>query len=287
MNRYIRKFISYLEIEKNYSKQTLRVYKADLLEFFDFLQNIDIQNIDYLMLRKFIARLREERLCSRTIARKISSLRSFFRFLNREGFLKSDPSLLLISPKLDKLLPKFLTEKDMASFIEASSGGKIINKRDKAILETLYSTGIRVGELVSLNVSDVDLISNVIKVRGKGKKERLVPIGEKAVGAIKDYLSSRKKTSDVLFLNKNGGRLSDRSVRNIVEKYIKKANTANNHIYPHIIRHSFATHMLERGADLRSVQELLGHANLSTTQIYTHVTAEKLKHVYDHAHPRA
>lgn len=286
MNRYVDKFISYLEIEKNYSQHTIINYKADLEEFFEFIEKMPIEKVDYLTLRRFLAKLRTKKHAPRTLSRKLSSLRSFLRFLQREGHIDKNPAVLLMSPKLNKSLPKFLSEDEASKFVEAPLKKSISGKRDGAILETLYSTGVRVSELVGLNVENVDMISNIIKVEGKGKKERLVPIGGKALEAIKGYLDSRKEKSNVLFLNKSGKRLSDRSIRNIVNKYITQA-CIKQKISPHVMRHSFATHLLDRGADLRSVQELLGHVDLSTTQIYTHVTTDRLKKVYDKAHPRA
>jgi len=286
MDRYLDKFILYLEIEKNYSPHTILNYRADLTEFLKFIKQIQIKNIDYHLLRKFFAQLRGEQYRPRTLARKLSSLRSFFRFLHREKFIEDNPAVLLMSPKLDKTLPKFLTESEITRLIEAPSLKTSSGRRDRAILETLYSTGIRVSELVGLNVDQVDLIGNIAKVAGKGKKERLIPIGDKALDAIRDYLHRRKHQSSALFLNKYGSRLSDRSVRNVVNKHIRGISLSQD-ISPHILRHSFATHLLNRGADLRSVQELLGHVNLSTTQIYTHVTTDRLKEVYNKAHPRA
>ncbi|MCK5083011.1 MAG: tyrosine recombinase XerC, partial [Candidatus Omnitrophica bacterium] len=274
MNRYLDKFISYLEIEKNYSPHTILNYRIDLEDFLQFIGPTPIDGVDYLFLRKFLAQLRTKHYRPRTLSRKLSSLRSFFRFLHREGFVQENPAVLLMSPKLDKTLPKFLSEGEVAKFIEAPSLKTVSGKRDRAILETLYSTGIRVSELVGLDTNNVDLIGNIAKVAGKGKKERLVPIGDKALGAIRDYLQDRKHQSRALFLNKNGTRLSDRSVRNIVDKHIMAVSLTKS-ISPHVLRHSFATHLLNRGADLRSVQELLGHVNLSTTQIYTHVTTDR------------
>jgi integrase/recombinase XerC len=206
--------------------------------------------------------------------------------LHREGFIKKNPAVLLVTPKLDKHLPHFLTEKETVQLIESPALNKISGKRDRAILETLYSTGIRVSELVGLDIDSVDFISNIVKVKGKGKKERLVPIGDKAVDVTRDYLDDRKSNVRALFLNKNGKRLTDRGVRNIINKHIL-STSLRMHVSPHVFRHSFATHLLNRGADLRSVQELLGHVNLSTTQIYTHVTTERLKKIYDKTHPRA
>ena len=286
MNRYLEKFLSYLEIEKNYSPHTLLNYKIDLKEFCQFLENLPIEKVDYLVLRRYLARIREKQHKPRTVARKLSSLRSFFKFLHREGYLQNNPAVLLMTPKLDKKLPNFLTEDEMTKFIDSTSLEKTSGKRDKAILETLYSTGMRVSELVGLNVDSIDFIANVVKVEGKGKKERLAPIGDHAVNAVRDYLNERKQKTGALFLNKNGTRLTARSICNITGKYIRLASLRSN-ISPHALRHSFATHLLNRGADLRSVQELLGHVNLSTTQIYTHITTERLKSIYDKAHPRA
>ncbi len=286
MKRLLEKFFSYLEVEKNYSTHTVLNYRVDLEEFENFSAGASILSIDYLHLRNFLAHLKERNLKSRSLARKLSSLRSFFRFLHREGHIKENPSLLLLTPKINKSLPKFLSEEEMVQLVEAPDFQKIAGKRDRAILETLYSTGLRVSELVGLNLNDVDLISNIVKARGKGKKERLVPIGEKAVQALRVYLDGRKVNSQAIFLNKSGTRLSGRSIRNIINKCILSTSVKMN-VSPHVLRHSFATHLLNRGADLRCVQELLGHVNLSTTQIYTHVTTERLKNVYDRAHPRA
>jgi site-specific recombinase XerD len=191
-----------------------------------------------------------------------------------------------MTPKLDKKLPKFLSEMDATRLVDAVTEKDEASLRDRAILETLYSTGMRVSELVSLNLDRVDFISNIVKVLGKGKKERLLPIGETALKVVKQYVDTREHKSDAVFLNHHGRRLTDRSVRNIVNKYILKASI-QGHMSPHALRHSFATHLLNAGADLRSVQELLGHVNLSTTQIYTHMTTEKLKSIYNKAHPRA
>jgi tyrosine recombinase XerC len=286
MERYIEKFVRYLDIEKNYSPHTILNYQLDLADFQLFLKEQTIENVDYLALRKYLAVLKEKSLGARSVARHLSTLRSFFKFLTREGYLKTNPILSLLSPKLDKHLPSFLTEEEVLRLIESSLPKDEMGLRDRAILETIYSTGIRVSELVGLNLEDVDFIGCIIKVMGKGKKERIVPIGDKAVGAIRDYLDSREKSGLAVFLNKRGGRITDRGVRNIVKKYIAIAGIKKG-VSPHTLRHSFATHLLNRGADLRSVQELLGHANLSTTQIYTHLTTEKLKGVYDKAHPRA
>ncbi len=191
-----------------------------------------------------------------------------------------------MTPKLDKPLPHFLSEEEAVRIIEAPKSDKVSQWRDKAIFETLYSTGIRVSELVGLDVEDVDFIGNIVRVMGKGRKERLVPIGDKALEAIREYIDRRKIESKCVFLNKNGTRLTTRSICDIINKYTLQQAVAQ-HVTPHMFRHSFATHLLNHGADLRCVQELLGHVNLSTTQIYTHLTTDKLKKVYDQAHPRA
>ena len=288
MDRYIEKFIRYLQIEKNYSRHTILNYKLDLEHFKNFLGELSLEKVDYLILRKYLAALKEKNLKSRSVSRRLSALRSFFKFLIREGLLKNNPVASLSSPKQDKPLPLFLTEEEVTKLIEAAQPKDERGLRDRAVMETLYSTGIRVSELVGLNIEDIDFIGGVAKVMGKGKKERIVPIGDIALSTIRAYLERRKKhiEAQALFLNKSGRRITDRGVRNIIDKYIRMAGIKQG-VSPHTLRHSFATHLLDRGADLRSVQELLGHVNLSTTQIYTHLTTEKLKKVYDKAHPRA
>ena len=289
MDKYIEKFMRYLEIEKNYSQHTILNYKLDLYDFNKFCGELNFDKIDYLLLRKYLAVLKEKNLGNRTVGRHLSALRSFFRFLCREGYLKTNPILMLSSPKLDKHLPSFMTEEEVAKLIESAlpkDNRDELGLRNRAILETFYSSGLRISELVGLSLDDLDFISGIIKAKGKGKKERVVPVGDIALTAIRKYLDQRKKQSNAVFLNKNGKRISTRGVRDVVEKYLKSAGIQRG-VSPHTFRHSFATHLLDRGADLRTVQELLGHANLSTTQIYTHLTTEKLKNVYDKAHPHA
>jgi tyrosine recombinase XerC len=289
MEKYIEKFIRYLEIEKNYSRHTILNYKLDLEDFKKFLGEIALEKIDYLALRKYLAILKEKTLGARTVNRRLSALRSFFKFLTREGYLKTNPILILSSPKIEKHLPSFMTEEETAKLIESAfqkNEKDEMGLRDRAILETFYSTGLRISELVGLSIDDVDFISGIVKVMGKGKKERIVPIGEAAIQSIRKYLDKRKKQTSAIFLNKNGVRITTRGVWDIVEKYIHSAGIKQG-VSPHTFRHSFATHLLNRGADLRTVQELLGHANLSTTQIYTHLTTDRLKSVYDKAHPHA
>lgn len=299
LERYIEKFIRYLEIEKNASVHTVKNYLVDLRSLKDFLNQMPVDKIDYITLRGYLARLKGFSLSKVSIARKIASIRSFFKFLCREGILKINPASLLSTPKRDKPLPKFLDENEVIKLIEAPEGESQASLRDRAILEILYSTGIRVSELVGLNINNVDQIGGVMKVYGKGKKERLVPVGDSALKAIRRYIDGERykenrgggapqgvDTYGALLRNNRGSRLTDRSVRRIINKYILKASI-HQKVSPHTLRHSFATHLLNRGADLRSVQELLGHANLSTTQIYTHITTERLKAAYDKAHPRA
>ncbi|MBN1526736.1 MAG: tyrosine recombinase XerC [Candidatus Omnitrophica bacterium] len=292
MERYIEKFINYLKVERNVSKHTVTNYAVDLASFAEFLGDKDIAGVDHLALRRFLAEMRSKNYSKRTVARKLATLRTFFRFLYREGHIKTNPITAIMTPKLDKKLPKFLDVNKVERLITSPDAETVPGLRDRAIFETLYSTGIRVSELVGIDSDDVDFISGVVKVLGKGAKERMVPIGDTALTAIRKYLDkraaekARAKDKHAVFLNKNGTRLTDRSVRRIVDKYIRVC-AIEEKISPHSLRHSFATHLLDRGADLRSVQELLGHMNLSTTQIYTHVTMERLKAVYDKAHPRA
>jgi len=289
MEKYIEKFIRYLEIEKNYSPHTILNYKIDLEDFRKFVGDLDFEKIDYLLLRKYLAVLKEKTLGNRSVGRHLSTLRSFFRFLSHEGLIKVNPILMLSSPKLEKHLPLFMTEGEVTKLIESAFAKDEKDERglrDRAILETFYSSGLRISELVALSQADIDFISGIVKVMGKGKKERVVPIGDAALLTIRKYLDKRKKKSDAIFLNKNGLRITTRGVRNIVGKYLKSSGIRRG-VSVHTLRHSFATHLLDRGADLRTVQELLGHADLATTQIYTHLSTEKIKKVYDKAHPHA
>ncbi|MBU2044553.1 MAG: tyrosine recombinase XerC [Candidatus Omnitrophica bacterium] len=286
---YIDKFLNYLEIEKNYSPHTISNYQRDLREFSGFLDSRtcqDIKNIDYFILRKFLGVLSEKKLNKRTLSRKISTLKSFFKFIVREGIAKNNPAASLIYPRLDKPLPKFLTEKEVGQVLDLPKGDGVLVLRDKAMLEFLYSTGARISEMMALKRDGVDLIGGMVKVKGKGRKERLLPLGEPAINCLKQYLDARLDNSQALFINKRSQALTDRGVRGIITKYMKKA-ALTLHVSPHTFRHSFATHLLNRGADLRSVQELLGHSTISSTQIYTHLTIDSLKNVYLKAHPRA
>ena len=286
---YIDKFLNHLKIEKNYSDHTLTNYKVDLKEFEDFIitqRAKDIKDIDYFVLRKFLSVLTEKNLHKRSLSRKISTLKSFFKFMLKEGEIKENPATSLIYPRLDKPLPKFLTEEQMLKVLALPKGDDVMTLRDKAILEFLYSTGARVSELVSLKKENIDLISGIVKVKGKGRKERLLPLGEPAIASIREYFDKRTDNNPFFLINKRTKTLTDRGVRLIVDKYIKKGALALK-ISPHTFRHSFATHLLNRGADLRSLQELLGHSSISTTQVYTHLTIDALKKVYEKTHPRA
>ncbi|MBN2483363.1 MAG: tyrosine recombinase XerC [Candidatus Omnitrophica bacterium] len=287
---YRDKFLSCLEIEKNYSPHTLHSYKKDLDDFSGFLEEHykgeDIKKIDYFILRKFLSVLTSHPLKKRSISRKISTLKSFFKFLVKEGVTKNNPSASLIYPKLDKPLPKFLTEQEVLTLLGSVKEDTLLDLRDKAILEFLYSTGARVSEAASLKKEQIELIGGIAKVKGKGRKERLLPLGDPALDALRAYFKARTDSNPYAFVNKRGGTLSDRSFRLIVDKYIKKISSSMK-ISPHTFRHSFATHLLNRGADLRCVQELLGHSSIATTQVYTHLTIDTLKKVYDKAHPRA
>lgn len=290
MNTYTEQFLTYLEAERNCSQYTIVNYRGDLAEFFESIGKKSLAEVDYLDIRRFLVSLKAQGYVKSSMSRKLACVRSFFKFLNRENILTSNPAVSVATPKRDKKLPHFLDLKEVEDLLNAPSGENEAELRDKAIMELLYSSGIRVGELRDINCDDVDVFSAVLRIRGKGKKERIVPIGSVALHAIEGYLEKRRGTKRggerALFLNRNGTRLTDRSVRRILLKYARKI-ALKKHVSPHVLRHSFATHMLDAGADLRSVQELLGHENLSTTQIYTHVTTKRLKEVYDKAHPRA
>lgn len=279
---YLPKFLKYLEVEKNASPHTISSYRIDLGQFLD---SVDIMEVTPTRIRSWLARFQGKAKATRR--RKLSSLKTFFKYLVREGYNKTNPVLGISGPKRDKKLPMFLDKGQIVRLLEAPPDNNLLGLRDRAILETLYSGGIRVSELVGLDIDDVDFIGEALKVKGKGKKERLVPIGGPAVSALKKYIDSRgTKDIKAVFTNKFGKRLSTRTIQRVVAKYIRKAYL-QGHISPHSLRHTFATHMLDAGSDLRSVQELLGHESISTTQIYTHITPERLKQVYDKAHPRA
>ena len=288
MNDYIDKFIRYLEIEKAVSSHTLRAYRKDLEIFFDYAKT-EPEKIDMIDVRGFVAEQIKEGMNKTSVGRRLSCIRSFFKFLHREGYIKSNPAKLVSNPKVSKLLPRFLSVDEVFSLVEKPEGIGFIPVRDKAILELLYSSGLRVSELSGLNIEDLNIKESLIKIRGKGKKERIVPVGSKAIDALKSYMIERmllKSKDKALFLNRMGTRLTDRGVRRIVVKYARDL-AMYGQISPHTMRHTFASHLIQGGADLRVIQELLGHSSLSTTQKYTHLDITHLMDIYDKAHPFA
>ena len=291
MKEILSKFLEYLEYQKEYSSNTLKAYETDILQFLNFLKKGKIRSfkeVEYRVFLDFISSLKsDERYTEKSIARKVASIKAFFKFLYSRRLIKNNPALLLYTPKVPEKLPDFLSEEEVVKIIESPQGKSWQVLRDRAILELLYSTGIRVGELVSLTLKDINFVDETIKVKGKGKKERIVPVGTPAMKALIEYIERKPYSRvDAVFLNKYGKTLTERSVERLVDKYSKRAGIGKK-VTPHTFRHSFATHMLNRGADLRTVQELLGHERITTTQIYTHLTLEKLREFYNKAHPRA
>ena len=285
----VTRFLRYLSAERNASDYTCINYRLDLEQFFTFLGHRKLEAITALEIRRFVAHLSTDHKARRTIARKVSCLRSFFRFCCREGTLEHNPAQAVPTPRLERRLPSFLDEQQVVKLIETPPAGSWQGKRDRALLEMLYSTGMRVSELAGLNQQDFDDLSGTVVVRGKGKKERLCPVGETALKTVRAYMAARPKKLHVpyaIFVSQKLTRLTVRQIDRLIARYVRLAGLPPT-ISPHSLRHSFATHLLDRGADLRSVQELLGHASLSTTQIYTHVTPQRLKKIYDQAHPRA
>jgi len=302
MEKLIEQFLEHLRYERNVSAHTLRNYASDLEQFTYFLapdrktKLPDVAEIDHLTIREWMASLHSDQKKKSSIARKLAALRTFFQFLVREGVLELNPAKLVSTPKLEKKLPSHLSIEEAIRFIESPDLDTDLGKRDRAMLELMYATGVRVAELTTLNVADVDFQNQLIRVTGKRRKQRIVPFGDPAGDAIRSYLGVRekflfnapisKRDERALFLNYQGTRITTRSVGRMVEKYIRICAGMHD-ISPHALRHSFATHLLDSGADLRDIQELLGHARLSTTQVYTHVSMEKLIEVYDKAHPKA
>ncbi len=301
MHDLIEKYLEYLDIERNCSPHTIASYRNDLLQFLQFLkahfhtEKADLEKINHRVLREFFGSLSDQGLKKKSIARKLASLRSFLKFLVRKKILSSNPALNVISPKVEKLLPTFLDERTMTRLMESPERTTPTGARDAAILELLYSTGMRLNELIQLNLGDIDFRNTTVKVLGKGNKQRIIPFGRKAREALEIYLEKRGellKNDAILedrkavFLTVHGKRLYPKGVNLIVNRYIAQVSEIAKRS-PHIIRHTFATHLLDRGADLRAVKELLGHESLSTTQIYTHVTVDRLKKIYSQAHPKA
>ncbi|MDP4083025.1 MAG: tyrosine recombinase XerC [Bacillota bacterium] len=295
-NVFIKVFIEYLQIEKNYSKYTIEHYQRDISDFFVFMaeQLLDHPNdVQYSDARLFLTHLYEKKLSKKTIAKKISCLRSFYKYLQRENVVEENPFALVSIPKSEKRLPEFFYEEEIQLLFQSCEVKTPLGDRNKAILEFLYATGIRVSECCQIQMNDLDFYLSTVLIHGKGNKERYVPFGKIAKDSIEHYINNgrnnlmtNKKAHHFLFVNHRGEPLTARGVRKILNGMIEKS-ALNGKIHPHMLRHTFATHMLNNGADLRSVQELLGHAFLSSTQIYTHVTKEHLRKTYMSHHPRA
>jgi len=306
IDELLNQFLEHLRYERNVSEHTLRNYQSDLEQFLNHLAPADpqtqkrnepeLKQIDHLTIREWLAALHSAQKKKSSIARKLAALRTFFQFLVREGIVEMNPAKLVATPRLEKKLPKHLSVEDAIRFIETPDTETDLGRRDRAILELLYATGVRVSELTKLNVHDIDFTNKLIRVSGKRRKERIVPFGDPAGDALRGYLEVRGqflsqapislRDPDALFLNYQGTRITPRSVARMIEKYIRLCAGMYD-LSPHALRHSFATHLLDSGADLRDIQELLGHARLSSTQIYTHVSMEKLIEVYDKSHPKA
>jgi integrase/recombinase XerC len=317
IKKIVDRFIGFLRYEKNASPSTIREYRRDVTQFFVFLTppgetTMPIQEIDHKIVREYVSSMYDQKLERSSIARHLASLRTFFKFCMREGLAKQNPARLVSSPKLPRRVPRVLTAEEMNAFLDnlasPPSGGtgrkqptaeqreneKLMLKRDRAILELLYGSGLRVSELVGLEVVNVDRPGQMVRVRGKGRKERIVPYGEKAKLALENYwpvrdaIVGRVKDPDreALFVSHRGHCMTSGAVRTVVKKYARLCNV-NWDLHPHALRHAFATHLLADGADLRAIQELLGHVSLSTTQRYTHATVEQLMSVYDKSHPHA
>lgn len=306
LEEYLKEFLEHLRYERNVSPHTLRNYLSDLEQFHEYLapqdakgerRSISIADIDHITIREWMAELHDKNKKKTSIARKLASVRTLFQFLVREGKLEMNPAKLVSTPRIERKLPNHLSMEDAVRFIESPDLETDLGKRDRAILEFLYATGTRVGELVNLNLKDIDFRERLVRVTGKRNKQRILPFGEPALQSLMFYLEQSRpvflnncppaeRDEQAVFLNYQGTRITTRSVGRMIDKHIKLCADIH-HISPHSLRHSFATHLLDSGADLRDIQELLGHARLTTTQIYTHVSMEKLIEVYDRAHPKA
>jgi tyrosine recombinase XerC len=302
LNDAVDLFRGYLEKERSASPHTVRGYLTDLDGFREYLESLPgltgtgLDDIDRTVIRNYLAYLYRRGNSKPTAARKLSTLKTFYKFLCARGLAAENPTVTFHGPKLPRKLPRYLDETSAAVLVEFPREDKFAAVRDRAMLETLYGAGLRAGEVVGLDLDDVDLFSGTVKVKGKGDKVRVVPLGDTAVEAVKRYLDFRALllssrvgpplAAEALFLNPSGGRLTSRSLQRIVKKYARQIPNVGD-VSPHALRHSFATHLLDRGADLRSVKELLGHSSLSTTQIYTHLSTNRLRKIYRQAHPRA
>lgn len=292
-------FAAWLTDIRSLSPHTVTAYVKDVRQFAAWVRSerggeLTPSEVDHALLRSFLGTLRRRGYASGTVARKLASLRAFFRYLQRVGVIEDDPATLLRSPRASQRLPVFFSPEEMIAALFAPKGDSLQAVRDRALLEFLYSTGVRLSELTGLDLKDVDLRERSVRVRGKGRKERICPVGGPAIAALEEYLKTRTELirtrdgadGEALWLNRSGGRLSGRSIQMMVRRYLREVSEREK-VSPHVIRHTFATHLLNSGADLRAVQELLGHESLSTTQIYTHLTTDRLKQVYRQAHPRA
>jgi len=294
MRRELSEFLDYLRYERNASVHTVSGYRRDLTQFIDYIaeRGGSLRKVDNVQIRGFLAQLHERKLKKSSAARKLAAIRSFFRFGVMKKWIAENPAKVVATPKQERRVPSFLSEEEMISFLEVPSTGKPLTVRDRAILELLYASGIRVSELVGINLEDANIGERLVRVRGKGKKERLVPFGRTAGERLSAYLRVRSGLVEdsigekALFLNYQGRRISTRSVERIVDKYIR-LTAVKRKISPHSLRHSFASHLLSRGADLRVIQELLGHESLATTQKYTHINLGQLMDVYRKSHPRS
>jgi len=298
MQRKIARFLKHLLVERGASAHTLKGYREDLETFADYFSDDagncpEPETVTSVELRGYLSALHDSGYAKASIARKLASLRSFYRFGQREGWTKGNPATALRNPRKSKKLPHFLSTEEIGKLLASPQANSAMGLRDRAILETLYSAGLRVSELVDLSDGDLDFAQGIVKVRGKGRKERLAPLGSYAIAALEAWLSARKLSPKIptgreapVFVNRFGTRLTTRSVGRMLEKYLQETGL-DNRTSPHTLRHTFATHLLDRGADIRSVQELLGHKSLVTTQIYTHVSTSNLLSAYEKAHPRA
>lgn len=274
-------FLKYIEVQKGFSNHTVKNYKIDLDNFFKYANN---QKIDTPLVRKYLKDMYEKKYTSRTISRKISALKSYFKYLESENIIDENPLELISNPKIEKKLPNYLNYEDLEKLLNTPDTSKKEGLRDALILEMLYSSGCRVSELSSIKIRDINFKERKILILGKGNKERYVFYGSKCENLLNKYLE--KHINEYLFINKHGNKLNERTIRKIVDETAKKADI-KTHVTPHTLRHTYATHLLNDGADLKSVGDLLGHENLSTTQIYTHISNERLRQVYLKAHPRA
>jgi len=294
MKKELGYFLSFLKYEKNASPLTIKSYKTDLSQLVEFIEEKEasLRQIDNVLLRGFLARLHERGDRRSTVARKLAAIRSFLQFCVDKNWLEDNPAKVVSTPKQERPMPSFLSEEEMANFLDLPDSNKVLDLRDKAVLELLYATGIRVSELVGINLEDFSFEEGFVRVKGKGKKERLLPFGRMAGESLRDYLRGRPSINKgridekALFLNYRGERLTPRSVERIIDKYIR-LSALKRKISPHSLRHSFASHLLSRGADLRAIQELLGHESLATTQKYTHLDLAQLMKVYRKSHPRS